>query len=57
MPYFTNGIEANNFEGLNIIAFSGTASPTNKNAYRIYAEDGKDFTTDDKKNVMLKNVQ
>lgn len=57
MPYFTNGIEANHFEGLNIISFSGIASPTNKNAYRIYAEDGKGFIADDKKNVMLKNVE
>lgn len=57
MPYFTNGIEANHFQDLNINSFKGSSSPINKNAYRIYAEDGKGFVTDDKKNVMLKNVQ
>ena len=57
MPYFTNGIEAHHFESLSIKYFKGSASPINKNAFRIYAEDGKDFYTDDKENTMLKQVE
>ncbi len=57
MPYFTNGIEANHFEDLNITSFKGNGSPINKNAFSIYLEDGKKFVTDDKKSIMLKHVE
>ncbi|MEO8862677.1 MAG: glycosyl hydrolase family 28 protein [Ginsengibacter sp.] len=57
MPYFTNGIEAHHFDGLDINDFKGSRSPINRNAVRIYAEDGKVFSIDNKKNVMLKHVE
>ena len=57
MNYFTNGIEANHFEDLNITSFKGSGSPINKNAYRIYVENGKGFVTDNNKNLMQKNVE
>lgn len=57
MPYFTNGIEANHFDGLRISDFKGSASPINKTAYKIYAANGKGFFVDDKKNVMMKNLE
>ena len=56
MLYFTNGIEANHFDGLHINDFKGSASPINKNAFSIYVENGKGFAIDDKKSVMMKNV-
>ena len=56
-PYFTNGIEARNFNGLHIYDFKGSASPVNKNAFKIYVENGKNFAVDDKKGVMMKNVE
>jgi hypothetical protein len=38
MPFFTHGIEANHFNKLRITDFSGSASPVNKTAHRIYSE-------------------
>jgi hypothetical protein len=57
MPFFTNGIELNHFEDVEIKDFEGTASPMNLKAYRIFAADGKNFKTDNNKGVLLKNVQ
>jgi hypothetical protein len=54
--FFTHGIELNHFNNVNIYDFKGTASPFNPKAYRVYAEDGKSFSIDDKKNVVTKNV-
>ena len=34
--------------------FKGAASPINSNAYRIYANDGKEFSTDDNKGALFK---
>ncbi len=57
MPYFTNGIELNHFENVEIKDFDGTASPINSHAFRIYANDGKHFSTDDNKDVKLEHVE
>ncbi len=57
MPYFTHGISLQHFDTVVIKDFTGTASPVNKNAYRIYAADGKGLRIDNNKDVMLKNVQ
>lgn len=57
MPFFTNGIELNHFEDVEIKDYKGSASPINIKAYRIYAEDGKGFKTNDNTGVLLKNVQ
>lgn len=53
MPYFTQGIEANNFEGLTITNFSGTASPINKKAARISVDRLAGFSTDNKTGVVV----
>ena len=42
-PYFTNGIEVNNFEGVRIIGFHGTAAPNNSKASPVSLRDGKDY--------------
>jgi len=47
MAFFTHGIELNHFEDVEIKDFKGSASPINPNAYKIYAEDGIDFKTND----------
>ncbi len=57
MAFFTHGIELNHFEDVQISNFKGTASPANAKAFKIYAEEGKVLITDDKKNVMFKNVK
>ncbi len=57
MAFFTHGIELNNFDDVEIKDFEGSASPVNPKAYKIYAEQGKDFKTDDNTNVLLRNVQ
>jgi len=55
MPYFTHGIEANHFSGLRVTDFSGTASPVNKTAHKIYVENCTGFFTDDAKDAAQKN--
>jgi polygalacturonase len=40
MPYFTNGIEINNFKDLRIVNFKGTGSPINKTAVPVLLENG-----------------
>jgi Glycosyl hydrolases family 28 len=57
MPFFTNGIELNHFEDVDIKDFTGSGSPINPKAFRIYAENGKNFKTDDQTGVSLQNVQ
>lgn len=52
MPFFTHGIEAENFKNLRITNFSGGASPINKQAARIYLGQGEGFMTDDSKGVV-----
>lgn len=57
MAFFTNGIELNHFEEVEIIDFKGSASPINPKGYRIYGEQGKGFKTNDNTGVLLQNVQ
>jgi polygalacturonase len=56
MPYFTHGIEINNFKDLKIKNFKGTASPLNKQAYPIFLTDGTNANVDMKTGVVKKNV-
>ncbi len=56
MPFFTHGIELNHFNNISITGFKGTASPMNPKGFSVYAEDGKSFFIDDRKNVSTKNV-
>lgn len=57
MNFFTNGIELNHFKNVDIKDFLGTASPLNLKAHKIYAYDGKNFTTDNNTGVLLENVE
>jgi polygalacturonase len=57
MPYFTHGIEVNNFNGLRIRNFEGTASPINLKAFPIYLENGIQADIDTKIGVMKKNIR
>ncbi|HLF32809.1 MAG TPA: glycosyl hydrolase family 28 protein [Cyclobacteriaceae bacterium] len=41
MPYFTHGIEVNNFRNLRIRHFEGTGSPINPAAYPVWLENGE----------------
>jgi len=53
MPYFTHGIEANHFKGLNVTNFTGSASPINKKAARIYIDSLKGFVTDNQSGIVV----
>ena len=52
MPFYTHGIEAEDFENLRIDHFTGGASPINKTAARIFLGKGIGFVTDDAKGVV-----
>lgn len=52
MPFYTHGIEAENFDNLRINNFSGGPSPVNKQAARIFLGKGTGFVTDDPKGVV-----
>ncbi len=56
MPYFTHGLELENFADVTVRNFKGSASPINKKAYRISAANGTGFVLDDKSNTLIKNV-
>jgi hypothetical protein len=54
-PYFTNGLEVNNFTSLEINNFKGTGAPGNLNAVPVLLEKGKGFKTNlDKKLIKWK---
>ncbi|HET7119064.1 MAG TPA: glycosyl hydrolase family 28 protein [Hanamia sp.] len=58
MPYFTDGIEVENFNGLKVTDFTGTGAPNNPNAYPVEVKNGKHFVTDlSKKSVHEVNVK
>jgi hypothetical protein len=40
MPYFTHGIEVNNFSNLRIRHFEGTGSPINSASFPVWLENG-----------------
>ncbi|MGI4750360.1 MAG: glycoside hydrolase family 28 protein [Janthinobacterium lividum] len=52
LPFYTHGIEAHNFENLQIEHFTGGPSPANKQAARIFLGKGTGFTTDNLKGVV-----
>jgi len=53
-PFFTHGVEVNNFDGLAIENFNGTAAPANTKAHPISVSDGRNFRIDAKKKVVQK---
>ena len=57
-PYFTNGIEIRNFEGVRIEDFRGTGAPGNPKASPILLQDGKGFeVSPGSTSVIKKNVK
>lgn len=52
MPFYTHGIEADNFNNLHISNFDGGGSPINKNAARVYVGKGTGFVIDNPKGVV-----
>lgn len=56
MPYFTHGLMLQHFSNVQIKDFTGSASPVNKSAHRIYAQDGKGFVINDKRDVVTREV-
>lgn len=56
MPYFTHGIELDHFSEVSVTRYNGGPSPINTRAHRIYAQNGKGLTADDKKDMATKNV-
>ncbi|MEO8854290.1 MAG: glycosyl hydrolase family 28 protein [Ginsengibacter sp.] len=58
MPYFTNEIEVENFDGLKITDFTGTGSPNNPKAFPVEVKNGNNFETDlNKKSVSEINIK
>ena len=57
MPFFTHGIELDHFSDVLIRDFQGGASPANKKAWRIFAQDGTGLTVDDHTGLMTANVK
>ncbi len=52
MPFYSHGIEAENFNNLRIRNFDGGPSPANKQAAKIFLGKGTSFVTDDNKGVV-----
>jgi polygalacturonase len=52
-PYFTNGIEVNDFADVKITNFNGTAAPANTTAHRIALRKGSNVVLDDKTGVHI----
>ncbi len=57
MPYFTHGLRLQHFENFIVKDCDLSPSPISKNAYRISAENGVRFLSDDKTNILLTNVK
>jgi polygalacturonase len=55
-PYFTNGIEVNNFRDLKIVDFKGTSSPSNKNLPVILLKDGSNTAINGNLTISKQNV-
>lgn len=55
-PYYTNGIEVNNFKNVTITGFTGSASPSNKDAAVILLKNGTGTKVDTKVSVSKQNV-
>ena len=57
MPYFMHGLQLQHFENVMVKDCDLAPSPINKKAYRISAENGARFLSDDKTSVQLTNVK
>jgi polygalacturonase len=55
-PYFTNGIQVDNFKNLKINNFIGTAAPNKKTAYRIFLSKGDHAILDSKQGLHTEDV-
>ena len=53
--YFTNGIEVNHFDGVDIVRFRGTGSPGNSGAVPVSLSDGKGYEVSPSDVVVSKN--
>jgi hypothetical protein len=56
MPYFTNGIEINNFNNVRIVNFKGTGSPINKAAVPVLLENGTKTELVLDKKIVVKTI-
>jgi hypothetical protein len=57
-PFFTHGIEVNNFEGLSISSFGGTAAPNNPKGFPIVVRNGRGYDLGvPEKSVLRENVK
>ena len=56
-PFFTHGIEANNFNGLQVINFSGGPSPLSAASFRIFVHGGERFFTDNAEGINQKGIK
>ncbi|MDQ2720050.1 MAG: glycosyl hydrolase family 28 protein [Bacteroidota bacterium] len=54
--FFTNGLELNHFNDVEIKDFKGSGSPINPKAHRVFAKEGKNFSIDNNNGVLLQNV-
>tara|TARA_R110001583_G_scaffold134737_1_gene286465 strand:+ start:524 stop:991 length:468 start_codon:yes stop_codon:yes gene_type:complete len=54
MPYFTNGIEINNFNDVRIENFKGSGSPINKKAVSILLENGTNAVINVDETLLIK---
>jgi polygalacturonase len=57
MPYFTNGIEINNFNDVRIENFTGSGSPINKMAVPILLKNGKNIVINVNKKLIVKKIK
>ena len=56
-PYFTHGIEINNFKNVKIIDFTGTAAPENKDGYVISLKNGDGVITNSKAAIIKESLK
>lgn len=57
-PFYSHGIEISNFADVQILNFTGSGAPQNKNAVPVYLKDGTAFRTDrDSRSVVKKRVK
>lgn len=57
MPYFIHGLQLQRFSYVTVKDFNGSASPINKTACRVDAENGYHFAIDNKVGAMMKNIK
>jgi polygalacturonase len=56
-PYFTNGIEVNNFKGLKLVDITATPAPPNPNGYAIMLKNGDGVITNNKTKIGRQDIK